>query len=138
MSEEKKRILEKIDELIDKRKMEILQKFPYIHEIEDGIMIRFFNNWEYCTDNEEIRFKRVPNKDNSNDITVLHFIPKDTKIKLAKREYIHSAICLTGKIDFIVNSVTKQLTSYTKMRFDNNEFEAYALEDTYIVTSSKV
>jgi len=137
MNEEKKYIIDRIDKLLDKRKSEMLQNFPYIHEIGDGVVVRYFNNWGYCSENEQIRFKRVPNEENTNDVTVLHFIPKDTKIKLAKRDYVHSAICLTGRIDFIINNITKQLTSYSKMYFNTDEFEAYALEDTYVITHSK-
>lgn len=137
MNEEKKKILNRIDELIDKRKEQLLLRFPYIHEIEDGIIVRFFTNWDNCKTNEDVKYRRFINDSDDEDITVLHFIPKETKLYLAKRDYVHSIICINGKIDIIINNETFTLSSNKKMYLPNNEFEAYAHEDTYVITQNK-
>jgi hypothetical protein len=137
MNEEKKKILDKINLLIDKRKDELLQRFPHIHEIEDGIIIRFFTNWNNCSNNEEVRYKRFVNESDDDDITVLHFIPKGTKLELMKHEYINSIICINGRIKIKIDSEAFILESNKKLYLPNNEFEAYAFEDTYVITQNK-
>ena len=86
MTEEKRIILEKIDELIDKRKTELLKRLPSIHGIDDGIIIRFFTDWDDCINN--IKFKRVINDDNSDDVVIFYYLPKGAVVKLEKRDYI--------------------------------------------------
>lgn len=137
MSEEKKKILDRINELIDKRKEELFLRFPYIHEIEDGIIIRFFTDWDNCKVNEEVRYRKFTNDSDDGDVTILHFIPKDTKLYLNKRDYIHSVICINGKLDIKIDEEIFTLKSHKKLYLPNNELEAYAHEDTYVITQNK-
>lgn len=137
MNEDRKKILDKINDLIDKRKVELLQRFPHIHEIEDGIIIRFFTNWDNCTSNEHVKYKMIVDDDNPQDCTIFHFIPKNTVFEMEKRKYIRSLTCLSGKIDIKINDTLIHLIAFKKISLDTDIFSAIALEDTYIITSNK-
>ena len=60
MSNERKLILEKVNMLINKRKAELLKRFPSIHEVDDGIIIRFFSEWDDCVNN--IKYHKIINE----------------------------------------------------------------------------
>lgn len=137
MNEEKKMILDRINQLIDKRKDELLQRFPYIHEIGDGIVIRFFTSWDNCKNNEEIKYKKIINESDNKDITVLHYIPKNTKLEFIKREYVKTVLCISGKLELIVDNETIILDEHKKIHITNSEFEGYTYEDTYVITQNK-
>ena len=135
MTEEKRIILEKIDELIDKRKTELLKRLPSIHEIDDGIIIRFFTDWDDCINN--IKFKRIIDENRPDDIAIFYFIPKGAIIELKKRDYIHCMACLSGRLEIRYSGDTHILTGFKKICLDTDEFEGVALEDTYVLTSNK-
>jgi len=138
MNEQKKQILDKINLLIEKRKTELLQRFPHIHEIEDGIIVRFFTNWENCSENEEVKYKTLVDKENPESVNIFHFIPKGTKFKLEKRQHIHTLICMSGNVD--ITTETGELIhvkAFSKTKLQSDTFSAVALEDTYMVTLSK-
>jgi hypothetical protein len=136
MENERKKLLKRIDELITKRKSEMLKELPSIHEIDDGIIIRFFTDWDNCEDDNDIKFKKIVNYGNPNDSTVFFFIPKGSFFDLKQRFYIGSLTCLNGKIDIGVNNNTKQITGYSKILVNSDEVTGLALENTYLVTSS--
>lgn len=136
MTEEKRIILDKIDALIDKRKAELLKSLPSIHEIDDGIIIRFFTDWDDCINN--IKFKRIIDEKNPDDVNIFYFLPKDAVIELKKRDYIHSVACLSGKLELNIDSVSHMLTGFKKISFNTDEFQGLALEDTYVLTSNKI
>ena len=135
MSEEKKLILKKIDELIDKRKSELLKSLPSIHEIDDGFIIRFFTAWDDCVNN--IKYKRILNVDDSEDMVIFYFLPKGAVVELKKRDYIKCLACLSGRFELKFSGKTEILTGFKKICLDTDEFEGVALEDTYILTSNK-
>jgi len=135
MTKEKREILDKVNELLDKKTEELLREFPYIHEIDDGIIIRFFTNWDDCINN--IKFKRILNNDNPDDITIFYFLPKGAIIELKERDYIHCVACLSGKLELKIGEVTELLTGFNKVCFDTDKFEGVALEDTYVITSNR-
>jgi hypothetical protein len=137
MSEEKQIILKKIDELIDKRKADLLKCLPSIHEIDDGIIIRFFSEWDNCDTNELIRFKKIVDADRPEDITIFYFLPKGAIVVLKKRDYIHCVACLSGKLELDIEGKKTVLTGFKKICFDTDEFQGIALEDTYVITSNK-
>jgi len=134
MTEEKRIILERIDVLIDKRKAELMKHLPSIHEIDDGIIIRFFTEWDDCTNN--IKFKRIIDNKRPEDITIFYFLPKDAIIVLKKRDYIHCVSCLSGKLELDINGEKSILTGFKKICFDTDEFQGVALEDTYVLTTN--
>ena len=137
MCEEKKKILNRINELIDIKRINLLQRFPYIHKIEDGIIIRFFTNWSDCEFNKHVKYKMIVNDKNSNDLTIQHFIPRGTIFEMEKREYIRSIICTSGKIDITINNEVIHVDDFKKIDLDTDSFSGIALEDTYIITSNK-
>jgi len=136
MTEEKKIILEKIDALISKRRNELLKELPSIHEIEDGIIIRFFSEWNNCEDDENIRYKKVCNLDNSNESVVFFYIPKGAYFDLKQRFYIGCLTCFSGRIDITVNNKTRLLDGYSKICTESAEVQGLALENTYLITTS--
>ena len=135
MTEEKRIVLDRINELIDKRKAELLKGLPSIHEIDDGIIIRFFTDWDDCINN--IKFKRIYDDKNPDDISIFYFLPKDAVIELKKRDYIHSVACLSGKLELTIDGIKNILIGFKKISFDTDEFQGIALEDTYVLTSNK-
>jgi hypothetical protein len=136
MENERKKLLKRIDELITKRKSEMLKELPSIHEIDDGIIIRFFTDWDNCEDDNDIKFKKIVNCGNPNDSTIFFFIPKGSFFDLKQRFYIGSLTCLNGIIDITVDNNTKQITGYSKISVNSDEVTGLALENTYLITSS--
>lgn len=138
MNEDKQKILDKINVLIKQRESELLQRLPYyIHNIDDGFVVRFFTNWDNCARNEEILYKNIDDDDKPEDITIFHFIPKGTVLKLEKRDYIQSLICVSGKLKLIVNNETIFVDAFKKTTLKSNEFEGVSLEDSYVITSNR-
>jgi hypothetical protein len=137
MTAERREILDKVNALIDKRKTELLNRFPSIHEIDDGIIIRFFTDWDNCHTNELIRYKKIINEKNPEDITIFYFLPKGADVVPIKRDYIHSMACLSGKLQININGELQTITGFKKIAFDSDYFEGVALEDTYILTTNR-
>lgn len=137
MNIEKQKILDKINFLIDKKESELLNTLPSVHDIGDGIVVRFFTNWGNCFNNEEIRYKQINDKDNPEDITVFHFIPKGTVLKLEKRDYIQTIICVSGKLKLEVKNETIMIDAFNKTTLKSNEFKGVSLEDSYVITLNR-
>lgn len=138
MTEEKKIILDKIDVLLSKRKAELLKELPSVHDVDDGIIIRFFTEWDNCEDDNTIKFKKLNAVDNEDESIVFFFIPKDALFDLKQRYYIGCITCLNGIIDITVNNETRLLEHYTKMCINSADVQGKAYENTYlIVTSNK-
>lgn len=136
MSNEKKIILDKIEALINKRKLELLKGLPSIHEIIDGIIIRFFTDWEHCENNNNIKYKKINNKNNPDEIIYFVYVPKNTIIEFKKKEYISSITCLSGKLKLKINNINTILENYSKIILHETIFEALAIENTYIITTN--
>lgn len=136
MNDEKKFLLKKINDLICERKEAILEKLPNIHKIDDGIVIRFFTKWDNCEDDDDIKFKRIVNRDNSNESVVFFFIPKGAFFDLKQRFYIGCIICLNGRINITIKNKTTNLEGYSKICVESNEVEGFAQENTYLITTS--
>ncbi len=134
MNEEKKIILKRIDELISKRKTELLKGLPSIHEISDGIIIRFFTEWDECINN--IKYKKIINDEKPEEIIMFYFLPKGAVIERKKRDYIKSILCLSGELEIIEASDSFFLTQYKKTHLTSDEFHGIALEDTYVITTN--
>ena len=138
MTEEKQLILNKIDTLLNKRTAELLEELPSVHEISDGIVICFFTDWDNCADDNEIKFKKVENRDNPDEVIVFFYVPKDSYFTLQQRFYIECITCLNGVIEITANGVTNLLTNYSKICIGSDDVQGKAFENTYlIVTSNK-
>ena len=137
MNEEKAKILKRIEALIDKRREEILKSFMSVHELNDGIVLRSFNDWDNCNDNENIKYKIISNRKDFDEIIIFNFIPKGTKLDIKVRTHIQCMTILSGKLELNDCDGASLIDSYSKIVLNNNEFGGIALEDTYVVTSNK-
>lgn len=138
MTTEKKIILDKINSQINKLRNDLLDKFPAIHEIDDGVIVRFFTDWDSCDDNSRIRFKKIVNKDKPEEKVVFMYLPKGAYFEHKKREYADTIICLSGEIELEVDNETIYVEKYTKKSLKNNEFHGRVLENTYIITTNTI
>lgn len=137
MNEDRQILLKKINDLIDKRKVGLLHRIPCVHEIDDGILIRFFTDWGECEINNGIRFKKIINEKDSNDITIFYFIPKGTMLEKTPRDYINTIICISGKVKLDMDKEVFYLNGSKKININKAEFEATAIEDSYLITLNK-
>lgn len=137
MNEQKAKILKKIDELIDKRRDELLKSFMSIHELNDGIVLRSFSEWDNCDDNKNIKYKLIPNRNDSEEIIIFSFLPKDSKMEFKTREYIQSLTMLSGRLELSDSDGISQINGYSKIVLNDNKFGCVALEDTYALTSNR-
>lgn len=137
MSEVKKNLLKKIESLINKRSEDLLSRFPYVHEIDDGIIIRFFNNWSEFGTNPEIKYRKIINEENPEDITVFWFLPKGNEFSLELKNNIGCISCLSGELEITVNNEVRNLMPFKKICLNTNEFRGKAICDTYILTSNQ-
>lgn len=135
MTEERRQILDKINNLLDKRKAELFEEFPNVHEIDDGVIIRFFTEWDNCAESEEIKFKKL-DSDNPDESVVFFFLPKGSSFKLQQRFFIGCMTCLSGKMNVHVRGETIPLESYRKICINSEEVGGDVLENTYLITTS--
>jgi len=135
MTNEKKEILDKVNGLIEKKKKELLKQLPIVHEVDDGIIIRFFAEWDNCNDNIEIKYKKVVT-DNSNEIIIFYYLPKGAYFKLKERSHINCVLCLNGCIEIKTENSVYVITGNQKKCLNTNFFEGRALENTYIITTN--
>ena len=138
MTEEKKILLDKIEYLINKRKSDLIKELPDVHEVSDGIIIRFFGGWDNCEGNDVIKYKSIKNLNNSDETVRFFYLPKNTVIDLKKRDYIKCITCLNGKVEININGEITILNDFNKICLDNNEFHGKALENTYLITTDKI
>ena len=135
MTTERKELLAKVNELINRRRKQLLDKLPSVHEIDDGIIIRFFMNWDNCNENNYIKYKRIINVDNPDEILLFYYIPQGAYFEMRERNYIKCITCLNGSLEIITDKRIRLLEQHTKMCLESNTFEGRALENTYLVTS---
>jgi hypothetical protein len=137
MNEEKKILLSRINGKIHKKIGELLEKLPSVHTVDDGIIIRFFGDWDNCDDNDKIKFKKIPNLDVPEEVVIFFYLPKGAYFDLKKREYIGCITCLDGKLELNFQDKIQILNGFNKICLDSDIFEGKALENTYIVTTNK-
>ena len=136
MTEERREILDKVNGLIDKRKEDLLKKLPIVHEVSDAIIIRFFTKWDNCDTNEEIRYKKLVNKENPNEILFFYYIPKGAYITLKKRDYIRTITCLNGLLELDIDGKLLFVSELEKVIVDSDLWQGKALENTYVLTTN--
>jgi len=136
LTEEKQKVFAHVNALIDKKRDELLKELPDVHEVDDGIIIRFFADWDNCVDDDKIKFKKLTQYDDPNESVVFFFIPKGAFFELKQRFYIGCITCLNGAIDITANNKTRFLKSYSKICVDSDDVTGRAFENTYLITSS--
>lgn len=136
MTIEKKELLDKVNALIDKRKKQLLDMLPNVHDVEDGIIIRFFHEWDNCDDNNNIKYKRIKNVDKSEEIVIFYYLPKGTYFELKERNYISCMTCINGCVEIKYDNKIRVLETNTKICLETNNFEGRAIENSYVITTN--
>lgn len=136
MCEEKKILLKKIDLLISEKTSNLLEEFPDVHEISDGIIIRFFTEWDNCDDDNGIKFKKIIHRDKPDENTVFFYLPKGSFFELKQRFYFGCIMCLNGLVKITSKSKTQILESYNRICVNDDDVQGNALENTYLITTS--
>lgn len=136
LTEEKQRVLSHVNMLIDEKRDELLKELPDVHDVNDGIVIRFFADWDNCKDDDKIRYKKIVNHDDPNESVVFFFIPKGARFELKQRHYIGCISCLNGAMSITANNETKFLDCYSKICVHSDNVKGQALENTYIIVTS--
>ena len=104
MLNEKKEILCRIHNKINRRKSEMLSRFSRINKLTDDFIFRMFNTLiEYNDGDDKIRYKKINNNSDTNDIILLFYIPKGTYFEKLKKEYVNTIICLSGCVEIEFN-----------------------------------
>jgi hypothetical protein len=135
MTEEKRQLLTKIHSQINKKKQDILNSLPVVHSIEDGIVIRFFSNWEQCEDDYRIKFRKIQ-CDNPEDVKYNFFLPKGTILDIKKREYAGCITCLSGEIELEVNGKVVHLSEHMEKCLENDVYHGKVIRDAYLLTEA--
>jgi hypothetical protein len=136
MTDEKRKILDKINGQILRLRNELLDRFPSVHEIEDGIIIRFFTDWDNCADDDEIKYKKIINRDDPDESIVFFYLPKGSLFDLKQRFHIGCMTCLNGVIEVTVNGEIRHLESNSKICVNSADVQGRAFENTYLVVTS--
>lgn len=135
MTEEKQKLLDKINNQIQKKKNDLLNALPIVHSVEDGIVIRFFLDWEHCEENKKIRYMKI-DCDDPHEVRYNFFLPKGTILDIKKREYAGCITCLSGELELDVNGKVVHFYSHTKKCLDSDIFQGRVIKDSYIVTEA--
>jgi hypothetical protein len=136
MNEEKRIILDKIDTLLTKRTAELIKELPDVHEVSDGIIIRFFGEWDNCEDDNAIKYKKLINHDDPDESVVFFYIPKGAIFDLNGRYHIGCITCLNGAIDINTPDGIKFLENYSKICVNSDDVKGRAFENTYLIVTS--
>ena len=135
MNEEKKILLDKIEHLINKRKTELLEELPDVHEVDDGIIVRFFTEWDNCADDDQIKFKKLE-VENPDESVVFWYLPKGSSFELKQRFFIGCMTCLNGKMEIDINDKIISLEANQKKCVNSEDVKAKVFENTYLITTS--
>ena len=133
MTEEKQKLIEKIHKQLKDKKKGILQHLPVVHEIEDGFAIRFFNKWNYCEDNEKIKYQKIES-DMDEEILYHFYLPKGAILDIRRRDYAGCVICLSGHVELFVDGEVIELCANQKKCLKSDLYHGRVLKDTYVVT----
>lgn len=136
MTNELKEAFEKAKKIIYKKKELMVDSLPVVHELEDGIIIKFFSKWEYC-ECEKIKIKKISSLDDENEKIFLGFIPKGIKITASTNEFKECFILLDGEVSLDIEGNIKKLSAFTKTCIDSNKnYSGEAFKDSYVVIIS--
>lgn len=135
MTQEKRILLDKINMLLDKRRTELINKLPSIHEIDDGVVIRYFDDWDSCNDNG-IKYRIISNENNPKEQVIFFFIPEGATFDLKQKYYFSYITCLNGYLDLTIGEYDRYLDAGTRIYVDSDEVYGRALKNSYVVTTS--
>jgi hypothetical protein len=133
MTSELKEAFEKAKKIIYDKKELMVDSLPVVHELEDGILIKFFSKWEDC-EHEKIKIKKISSLDNEHEKIYLGFLPKGIKIKARTNDFLECFILLDGQITIDVEGDIKSLEAFTKMCIKpQNNYSGEAFKDSYVI-----
>ena len=135
MNTQRQKLVNKIHEQLQEKKKKILDKIPAIHTIDDGLVIRFFDEWDKCEDDNKVVYKEIDTDIAGEEITYF-YLPKGTYLDFKERPYATSFLCLSGHVVLDVNGELINLTSQTKRSIDCSSYHGKVLKNTYIITSN--
>lgn len=119
-----------------KRRNELLKELSSVHDVDDGVVIRFFTQWDNCEDNTAIKYKKIVNVDESDESVVFFYTPQNALFDLKQRFYIGCITCLNGKIQITTKDKNRILENGMKFCINSDEVQGLALENTYLITIS--
>ena len=120
MTPELKIAFEKVKKIIYDRKESLIDVLPVVHELEDGILIKFFANWE-SMENDEIKFKKISSLDDITEKIFLGYIPEGVKLKARSNEFKECIICLDGNLLIDIEGDITEMTPFTKLCIDSHK-----------------
>lgn len=136
MIPELKEAFEKAKKIIYEKKELMVDSLPVVHELDDGIIIKFFSKWE-DSEYDGVKIKKISNLNNTDEKIFLGYMPKGIKMRARSNDYEECFILLDGQISLDVEGDIKILDSFTKICIDSNtKFSGEALKDSYFIIVS--
>lgn len=133
MNSEKDILLKKINDSINNNRNILLNKLPQVQNICDGLVVRFFSPLNNDSNDNQIKYKSVISKTNSNKKFTYYYIPKGTLFTLNNKN-TNNIICLNGELEIEYNNSTYYFNKYTHINIISDELYGKALKNTYILT----
>lgn len=138
MYNDRQKIINEIKDSINKKKNRLLNQLPVVHSINDGIIIRFFDNWNNSIHNDNIKYIEIVDDKNPDQKTYYFFLPKGSIFDIKKHDNIENIICLEGKVQLHYNQSSQILNSFNRTTIPpHTSHYGIALNNTYLVVSSK-
>lgn len=135
MTAEKDEIVKKVHQQISEKKRKLMNVLPLVHSIDDGIVIRFFTNWEQCDENSKIKYVKI-DTNNTKRKKYNFFLPKGTILDIRRRKYAGCIMCLVGELEFEVNGKVVHLKAPMERCLENDVYSGRVLKDSYVVTEA--
>lgn len=133
MTPELKNAFEKAKKIIYEKQELMYDSMPVVHELEDGILIKFFSNWE-DTNYKDIKIKKISSLDSKTEKIYLGFVPKGIKIKARSNNYTECIICLDGDLLIDIEGDLYNLHPFSKICVSPNmKYDGEAINDTYFI-----
>lgn len=133
MTPELKQAFEKAKQIIYNKKESLVGILPVVHELEDGILIKFFANWQ-SSEVDEIKLKKISSLDNPDEKIFLGYVPKGIKVIARSNDYKECIICLDGHLIIDVEGDIREMTAFTKLCVDaNKKYNGEALINSYFI-----
>lgn len=140
VNDEKTRLINEIKDQINKRKNYLLNQLPIVHTINDGIIIRFFDEWEE-SEYEDVKYIEIENTNDEDEgiKTYYFFLPKGSIFDIKEHTNIETMICLEGKMQIHYDDKVKMLNSYSRFTIpENTKHYGIAIQNSYMIVSSKI
>lgn len=133
MTPELKNAFEEAKRIIFEKKEILVDALPVVHELDDGIVIKFFTDWE-DVNTTKIKLRKISSLDDPDERVYLGFVPKGVKINARSNLFMECLILLDGELIIDIEGDIKNMTSYTKICIDaNSKYNGEAIKDSYFI-----